>query len=207
MALPRMLVHLLTLGPRTKRSVLHAIEAEYASSIANALRNIPRKRKLYAALVPHFGEEHPTSDKVAMGMSLWTMDMEHAKRLAGQSDSTIERFQRSFDWADNFQRFPIEIKSKRLRKLLRKWYLYQNAAGSGQDLIDDIGNAISSACLKINTNRVKNDQLADAFVVYTDCCSDDYSNFGLEECVTAKWKEFMENKFNTRIRDLTNRPP
>ena len=206
MALPRSLINLLTLGPRTKRSVLRAIEAEYASSIPMALRSIPRKRTLYAALVPYFGEEHPITDKVAMGMTLWTMDMEHAKRLADQTNSPSERFQRSFDWADNFQRFPIEIKSTKLGKLLKKWYRYQSAAGSGQHIIDDIGQAISSACLKINTQRPKNDQLAPAFVVYTDCCSDDYSNYGLEECVTGKWRDFMENKFNTKIRDLTSRP-
>ena len=186
--------------------MLRAIEKEYLSAIPLALSKVPKDRKLYAALVPCFGDTFPTDDKIVFGMTLWTLDMANAKRIETMAKSKSELFRLSFDWGENFDRDPIQLDSTRLLQNLKRWYRYQAAYEDDQGLVDLIGTSIAKVCRTSNKRGWSGSRFAKTFVVYTDNCTDSYSNVGLDECVLPNWKSHMERKFEISIRSLTSRP-
>ena len=40
----------------------------------------------------------------------------------------------------------------------------------------------------------------------TDCCGDEYSSFGLQECVSPQWTQARETSFGVPVAGIANRP-
>ena len=73
--------------------------------------------------------------------------------------------------------------------------------------MDDIGRATAKACLNLNTQGWNGSQFTDDFIVFTDCCEDEHSNFGLAESVPQEWIAQQETKYQCTFKELTTYTP
>ena len=109
-----------------KETLLAKIANEYLIAIPNSLSSVSPERKLYGAIVPHFGFDFEVEDRIYWSSTMWTLDTENAKRIQSQNPNLNEQFNALFHVEDNVIRKPLEIDSANLRTLLEQWYSHQD---------------------------------------------------------------------------------
>ena len=194
------------MNTQENESLLKSISDEYLLVIPQALEKVSSERSLYGAIIPHFGWDFEVEDRVYWSSTLWTLDIENAKRVQAQKPNPADQFEELFEIENNHSRRLVEIDSDKLKELLTQWYSHQDEIGHGQNLVDEIGTTLAGTCLKLNSRGWNDARLTAEFVVYTDCCGDECTNFGLAECVLPEWKSQIEARYDVSIENITSRP-
>ncbi|QEG21947.1 hypothetical protein MFFC18_18080 [Mariniblastus fucicola] len=138
-----------------------------------------------------------------MAMDIWTVDTETATRIQNAEPAPKKAFWNLFQWSEHVERGPIRIDSDKLNRNLVKWYEYADDLEGDQDVLDDIGRATAKACLNLNNQGWNDNQFTDNFIVFTDCCEDEHSNFALAESATKEWIAKQEAKHQCTFKGLT----
>jgi len=103
----------------------------------------------------------------------------------------------AFSWPRISEEKSQPIGNSILQKLLLEWYTYQNENDStiGEDvLLAQIGKAVTSACRRSNVLKWPSDKFTDDFVVFSQCMSDDSTDFGILAGVRPEWLARMKAK-------------
>ena len=166
--------------------LLRQIEDAYVASVPEALSRVAIGEKLVGAFIPYFAWEAMPEDHAEHGQQIYLLGESYFTNIG--DDPEEKTF--AFSWPRICEEKSVSIGSDVLQKFLLEWYTYQNDNDStiGENiLLAQIGNAVTSACRRLNAIKWPSDKFADDFVVFSQCMSDDSTDFGISASVTPEW--------------------
>ena len=169
--------------------LLRDIELQYSRLIPATLSAAQLTERLYGVFVGYHAWNAEPEDHAEMGMELSLLLESRRNQIFEEHRDPNEASYYAYSSSEFYPVPNVRIESEELRRNLLTWYSYQQSDQFGlynAKVLDQIGRTLTSACRILNRQDWPTDHFTEDFIVFSECMSDDPSQFGLKQCLSEE---------------------